>query len=215
MVGETIEKTRSIKDRVYNDLKQEIITLRLAPGHPLKEQDLAARFKVSRTPVREALKTLSHEGLVEIIPQKGAFVAQLDFIVIREIYQLREALEGLAARLAAPRIDMQELDRIEALLKSSKDVDEVEKAGRELHELIIQTAGNKRLSEMVKILRSQMIRIHYFTMRIPRRTQKSLQEHKEIISALRKKEKNLAEKVIKKHLRSSMESTLRAIVASR
>lgn len=216
--SKTLEKTTdasfSVKDRVYDELKQRIITLELSPGEPLKEQELATHFEVSRTPVREALGILDHEGLVEIIPQKGAFVAKLDFMIIREIYQLREVLEGLAARIAAPRIDIRKLDKIEKILDSSEDAAQIERKGRELHEFIIKAAGNRRLAEILRILQSQVMRIHYLTVRIPGRTEKSLQEHREIIAALRKRKGNLAERTVKRHIMSSMESTLRAIARS-
>lgn len=207
----TTKVSSSVKDKVYNELKQRIITLQLAPGEPIKEQELATRFEVSRTPIREALTILNHEGLVEIIPQKGAFVARLDFMMIREIYQLREVLEGLAARIAAPRIDIRKLNKIGKMLNGSEGVDQIEKAGRGLHEFIIEVAGNRRLAEIVRILQNQIMRVHYLTARIPGRTGKSLQEHRKIIAALRKRKSDLAEIAVKKHIISSMESTLREI----
>jgi len=208
-------KSVSAKEKVYDELKEDILTLKLSPGEPLREQELATRFGVSRTPVREALTKLNHEGLVEIIHQKGAFVARLDFTVIREIYQLREVLEGLAARLAASRIDFHKLEGIEKRLNNSEDAGEIEETGWRLHEYIIEAAGNKRLAEIVRVLGSQITRVHHFAARIPGRTKKSLEEHKQIIGALKKRDAKLAEMTVKKHIVSAMESTFRAVIKGR
>ena len=83
--------------KVYNEIKQDIVSARLHPGEPLLEEDLAKRLRVSRTPIRDALRKLDHEGLVRIVPNKGAFVRVLTPRDIREIYEVREALESFAA----------------------------------------------------------------------------------------------------------------------
>jgi len=202
----------SVKERVYRELRDQIVKLKLAPGTPLTEQQVASWFRVSRSSVREALSLLNHEGLVEIIPKKGAFVANLDIAIIREIYQLREVLEGLAARLAAPRIDTEELSRIERTLDTSEDASEIERAGRRLHELIIETAGNARLAGILRVLGSQILRIGLLVTKVSGRTEKSLQEHKRIIQALKKRDSGLAERAMKRHLLSTMHSTYRVVI---
>jgi len=89
-----------LSKRLYNILKKQILTLRLPSGRPLIEHEVAERFGASRTPVREILTRLSHEGLVDLIPRKGTFVSTVELTSVREIFQIREALEGIATKVA-------------------------------------------------------------------------------------------------------------------
>jgi len=198
-----------LKKKIYDILKGEIVTLRLSPGEPLLEQNLAKRFKVSRTPVREVLNRLNHEGLVELIPQKGAFVAKIGFTDAREIFQIREALEGIAAKISASRFTKEELDEFESAL-DTEDLEEAEKVGRKLHQSIVQKAENKRISGLIDMLRGQIERMYFFARNLPGREKRSLQEHREILQTLKMKNGELAEKVMRKH----MVSTLRTVIES-
>jgi len=198
-----------LKKKIYDILKGEIVTLRLSPGEPLLEQNLAKRFKVSRTPVREVLNRLNHEGLVELIPQKGAFVARIGFTDAREIFQIREALEGIAAKISASRFTKEELDEFESAL-DTEDLEEAERVGRKLHQSIVQKAENKRISGLIDMLRGQIERMYFFARNLPGREKRSLQEHREILQTLKMKNGELAEKVMRKH----MVSTLRTVIES-
>lgn len=198
-----------MKKRIYDILREKIVTLRLPPGEPLIEEKLAKRFKVSRTPIREVLNRLNHEGLVELIPQKGAFVARIGFTDAREIFQIREALEGIAAKISASRFTKEELDEFESAL-DTEDLEEAEKVGRKLHQSIVQKAENKRISGLIDMLRGQIERMYFFARNLPGREKRSLQEHREILQTLKMKNGELAEKVMRKH----MVSTLRTVIES-
>lgn len=198
-----------MKKKIYDILREKIVTLRLPPGEPLIEEKLAKRFKVSRTPIREVLNRLNHEGLVELIPQKGAFVARIGFTDAREIFQIREALEGIAAKISASRFTKEELDEFESAL-DTEDLEEAEKVGRKLHQSIVQKAGNKRISGLIDMLRGQIERMYFFARNLPGREKRSLQEHREILQTLKMKNGELAEKVMRKH----MVSTLRTVIES-
>ncbi len=198
-----------MKKRIYDTLREKIVTLRLPPGEPLIEEKLAKRFKVSRTPIREVLNRLNHEGLVELIPQKGAFVARIGFTDAREIFQIREALEGIAAKISASRFTKEELDEFESAL-DTEDLEEAEKVGRKLHQSIVQKAENKRISGLIDMLRGQIERMYFFARNLPGREKRSLQEHREILQTLKMKNGKLAEKVMRKH----MVSTLRTVIES-
>ncbi len=198
-----------MKKRIYDILREKIVTLRLPPGEPLIEEKLAKRFKVSRTPIREVLNRLDHEGLVELIPQKGAFVARIGFTDAREIFQIREALEGIAAKISASRFTKEELDEFESAL-DTEDLEEAEKVGRKLHQSIVQKAENKRISGLIDMLRGQIERMYFFARNLPGREKRSLQEHREILQALKMKNGELAEKAMRKH----MVSTLRTVIES-
>jgi DNA-binding GntR family transcriptional regulator len=192
-----------LKTKIYEILRNEIITLCLSPGEPLLEQTLARRFKVSRTPIREVLRRLNHEGLVEIIPQKGAFVAVIGLSDVHEVFQIREALEGLAARIAASRMDKGQLDSIEHKL-SERSMEEAAQAGARLHQFILEATENRRLLSMMEILKGQIDRLRAVAGRFPGRTSKSIEEHKEILTALKAKNGELAEKAMRRHIRSTM-----------
>jgi len=199
-----------LKKKIYDILKGEIVTFRLSPGEPLLEQNLAKRFKVSRTPVREVLRRLNHEGLVEIVPQKGAFVGRIGFTDVREIFQIREALEGLAAKISASRFTKKELDEFESAL-DTEDLDKAEKVGRKLHQIILEKAGNKRISNLIDILRSQLERMYFFAKNLPGREKRSLEEHREILQALQMKNGELAEKALRKHIVSTMRTVIESL----
>lgn len=198
-----------MKKKIYDILREKIVTLRLPPGEPLIEEKLAKRFKVSRTPIREVLNRLDHEGLVELIPQKGAFVARIGFTDAREIFQIREALEGIAAKISASRFTKEELDEFESAL-DTEDLEEAEKVGRKLHQSIVQKAENKRISGLIDMLRGQIERMYFFARNLPGREKRSLQEHREILQTLKMKNGELAEKAMRKH----MVSTLRTVIES-
>ena len=198
-----------MKKRIYDTLREKIVTLRLPPGEPLIEEKLAKQFRVSRTPIREVLNRLNHEGLVELIPQKGAFVAKIGFTDAREIFQIREALEGIAAKISASRFTKEELDEFESAL-DTEDLEEAEKVGRKLHQSIVQKAENKRISGLIDMLRGQIERMYFFARNLPGREKRSLQEHREILQTLKMKNGKLAEKVMRKH----MVSTLRTVIES-
>jgi len=199
-----------LKKKIYNILKKEIVTLRLPQGEPLPEQNLAQRFKVSRTPIREVLNKLNHEGLVELVPQKGAFVARIGLSDVREIFQIREALEGIAAKISASRFTKDELDEFETALDID-DLDKTEKIGRKLHHTILEKAGNKRISNLIDMLRGQIERMYFFARNLPGREKRSLQEHKEILRALQMKNGELAEKAMRKHIVSTMRTVIESL----
>jgi len=198
-----------LKNKIYKILKEEIVTLCLAPGEPLLEEKLAKRLKVSRTPIREVLNKLNHEGLVELIPQKGAFVARIGFTDVRELFQIREALEGLATKISASRFTKEELDEFESALVT-ENLDKAEEVGRKLHQTILEKAGNKRISSLIDVLRSQIERMYFLAKNLPGREKRSLEEHREILKALQMKNGELAEKAMRKH----MASTLRTVIES-
>lgn len=199
-----------MKNKIYKILKEEIVTLHLAPGEPLLEEKLAKRFKVSRTPIREVLNKLNHEGLVELIPQKGAFVARIGFTDVRELFQIREALEGLTAKISASRFTKEELDEFESAL-DTENLDKAEEVGRKLHQTILEKAGNKRISSLMDVLRNQIERMYFLAKNLPGREKRSSEEHKEILQALRMRNGELAEEVMRKHIVSTMQTVITSL----
>jgi len=199
-----------LKEKIYDTLRKEIITLRLSPGEPLLEKNLAKRFKVSRTPIREVLRRLNHQGLVEMIPNKGAFVARIGLSDVREIFQIREALEGIAAKISASRFRKEELDELESALNTD-DIEKAEEVGRKLHQIILEKAENKRITNLIDMLRGQIERMYFFAKNLPGREKRSLEEHREIIKALRTGDGELAEKAMRGHIISTLRTVIRSL----
>ena len=198
----------SQREKTYKAIKQAILSYEVKPGEPLAEEQIANKLGVSRTPVREALKELRKEGLVKIIHRKGAFVAEILSKDVEEIFLLREILECAAVKIAIPRLKEEDLIEMESLFNSiSKDIEmknykDIFDTDIKLHSLIVDTAGNRRLSKFLNILNGQVHRMRVLSATAPGRLNESLQEHKDILEALKKRDINLAEQRLKQHIRN-------------
>lgn len=207
----------SQREKTYKAIKQAIISYEVKPGEPLAEEQIANKLGVSRTPVREALKELRKEGLVKIIHRKGAFVAEISSKDVEEIFLLRETLECAAVKIAIPRLKEEDLIEMESLFNSiSKDIEmknykNIFDADIKLHSLIVNTAGNRRLSKFLNILNGQVHRMRVLSATTPGRLNKSLQEHKDILEALKKRDVDLAEQRLKQHIRNIKNTILKIL----
>lgn len=152
----------TLGNRVFNHLRDAILEGTLRPGDPLSEREIAATTKVSRVPVREALIRLEAKGLVSLVKDRGGIVRTFGIEEIRHLYEVRECLEGMAARLAAGRIDRDQLRKFERSLKSFRrgsDAAELAKLRRvneQLHEAISQSCGNPILQRALSDIRGQI-----------------------------------------------------------
>ena len=183
-----IETVRDLKGEVYKILRNGIASGDLAPGTRLKEADLVRDLAVSRTPIREALNQLSKEGLIEIIPRRGAFVKQWNKEEALEILLIREALESLAARLATERITPEQIDRLAGYMEDyEKGRLEYTEADRLFHSDIVQACGMTRLIDMIKNLYDtlRMNKILAGSFESQERIRNSMAEHLRIVEAMR------------------------------
>src|SRR5574337_1028176 len=178
-----------LADAVYEALRRAIVEREFDAGEPLTEHDLCRRFGTSRTPVREALAKLERDHLVRVVPKKGAFVRPVSHDEIRELYQVREALEALAVRLAAPRLDREELTGFEARFQELKSrgakikYTEVRALGEEFHGYLIKQSGNGKLMEFLEQIREQIRAVWTMSILAPRRVQGLIHEHLSMIEA--------------------------------
>jgi DNA-binding GntR family transcriptional regulator len=206
-----------LADSVYDALRRDILDGRFDAGEPLTEQELSHRYGVSRTPVREALAKLERDRLVRVVPKKGAFVHTVSHDDVRELYQLREALEGLAVRLAAPRLDRIELAGFEARFRELEargaraSAAEVRVLGSEFHGFLVKQAGNARLLEMLEQIREQVRPVWTISTLAPRRVQGLVREHLAIIDALGRPDARRAERLMTRHVRRVRETIFRLI----
>ena len=202
---------------VYEALRRDIVEREFVPGEPLTEQDLSRRYGVSRTPVREALAKLERDRLVRVVPKKGAFVRSISHDDVRELYQIREALEALAMRLAAPRFDRGELQGFTARFRELKargataTPDEVRALGEEFHTAVLKRAGNARLVEALEQIREQIRPVWTMAVVAPRRVQGLVHEHLAILDALTKADARRAERLMAQHVRRVRDTIFRLL----
>lgn len=204
-----------LKDLAYEKIKNDIIKGKLNSNQILKENEIADSLGISRTPVREAFQRLEREGFIHLIPYKGAMVNKLDLNDIKELSQAREALEGMAARLACGRIKIEKLLKIEELFRSVDNLDTIEnqekcyKLGRLLHDEILKACGNKIIVNYVKTLLSQFERVMLMSRRAKGRAEEAYNEHLEIIKAIKKNDPDLAEKKMREHINKVVNDAIR------
>lgn len=151
----------SMSDHVFESLREAITSLKLPPGSPVVEATVARQLGVSTTPVREALQRLARDGLLVLNRYRGAQVIEMSSEDVREIYQLREALEPLAVRLAVPNFTPADIAEVEALLRESaesianSDWERLSNCNREFHGMFIARCGNERLQSVLQNLQDQ------------------------------------------------------------
>lgn len=218
-----LERNPRIKaSRVSKRLFDLILDGRLEPGTYLREREVAAEFKVSRTPVREALRQLARDGYVRLIPRVGAQVNELSLQDLFDVFDVRRCLEPFAARLAAERLTPEaraELRQIRKVFKkemtgqpSAEVLQRHMAADRRLHQLSLELSGNRRITQVV----SHMTELTLLTNRrlgTDQRIRKSAQEHLEIVEALLRSDAAAAEVAMARHLLQAMED-IRDIILS-
>jgi DNA-binding GntR family transcriptional regulator len=201
------QQRQSHAESVYEALKRDILSGALPPGATLREEELARRHEVSRTPVREALGRLESEGLAARHQGTGLLVSELGPDEIIDLYVLREALEGLAARIAASRRTEIDLARLDVLAKLGQqaaqegDVARAGKLGAEFHFLIWRIAGNRPLLRAINGVHDAVQRFHHNTLQYPGRLEQSAQEHIDILEAIRNRNDAQAEQIAIEHVR--------------
>jgi len=201
----------SLVDQVRDSIHAAITSGRLDPGDRLREIPLSKHFGVSTTPVREALRRLESEGLVQVQPRRGAVVMALEDAVVSDLYDLRLILEVEAVRLAAAEPDL-ELGRVYGLLgELERLVDEGDAAFAEadvrLHRAINDLGGNRELAAEAERVhrRIQAARVRAS---VPGRLRTAQDQHAEIVEALRKRDPELAQEAVRRHITSAKENVL-------
>ncbi|NEV00483.1 GntR family transcriptional regulator [Bradyrhizobium uaiense] len=209
------------RDQAYARIRDLVMSGEFAPDEPLSERSLSDRLALGRTPVREALKALAKDGLLTIHPMRGTFVRQLSFDDLREIHELRLALEGMAAYLAATRGPTEglaqcarELRRIKS--RAAIDVEEAQQAGWSFHDELFRATGNSRLVQAYDNLRAQSgLALQKMPQYNVERTRQAVSEHLDIHAAVEAQDPEGAQQLMWRHLSSAFEARLRALGAVR
>lgn len=195
-----------LRDVVFNTLRQAILTGELKPGERLMEIHLANKLGVSRTPIREAIRKLELEGLVTMIPRRGAEVAQITEKSMNDVLEVRRALDALCVELACERITEEDLARLKQACEAfeaavrTKDIKKVAKADVELHDIIVQATGNQRLVQLINNLSEQMYRYRFEYIKDISQHQRLIDEHRMIYESIVKKDKEGASQAAHVHI---------------
>lgn len=206
-----------LRDVVFNTLRQAILRGELKPGERLMEIQLANKLGVSRTPIREAIRKLELEGLVLMIPRKGAEVAEITEKNMLDVLEVRRALEELAVKLACERIteeEIQELkDAADAFQKilSEKDITKIAEADEAFHDVIFKSTGNDRLIQLLNSLREQMYRYRLEYLKREEYHPQLLEEHQQIIDRITRKDQSKAAELIDRHIGNQVDVMLEMI----
>lgn len=199
-----MERHQTLRERILETIREAILRGTLKPGERVSEPDLAERFGISRTPIREAFRQLESEGYLTVIPRKGAVVAALSEREVEEFYAIKSILEGYAAQLAAENLTEKDIDRLESInerleqLAKENDVKTFFKVHNEFHELFIKAAGNEKLFDMINQLVMKFNRPRIASLSLPGRMQISVEEHKKLLTAFRERNSDAADNLVKK-----------------
>ena len=204
-----LDSYKPLRDLVLEAIRSAIMNGTLQPRERLMEIQLAEELGVSRTPIREALRKLELEGFIVMVPRKGAYVADLSFKDIADVFEIRAALEGLAAGLAAERITEDELENMERLIVgkqeaiNSGDIDKLVEVDTSFHELLYKASRNNRLAAIISNLREQIQRFRLTSLSFPGRNKESLQEHKQLVEAIQARDSQLARQLAQEHIENA------------
>ncbi|MCL7749229.1 GntR family transcriptional regulator [Halalkalibacter alkaliphilus] len=204
-------KTDSVFDHIYKGIKDGLIK----SGETLSERGLASELNVSRTPVREALRRLENYGLVEPEPHKGVKVISFSEEKVKQLYQVREVLEGLGAKLLAEKANPKDIERLEMLLaeaeKAAKnnDIDLLRNINSQFHIEIASSTNNLYLINTMQTLQSHISVCMGTSLKVTGRPLENIEEHHLILDAIKRGEPDFAEAVTKYHVRKSMENVLK------
>lgn len=205
-----------LKHKVYEAIKKRIIDLSLLPNEQLAEQRLADSLGVSKSPVREALQSLEREGLVYTLPFKGCFVARITEKGIREVFQLREALETFCVKEACEVFSPEAIAKARKILAGAEDCLRMNDIKRcyacnlRFHAFLITNNKNDRISQTYATLRDHLDRYRNIGRHITGRVARSHQEHILIMEALEQQERTLVEQRMSDHLRSVLNEFLQS-----
>jgi len=207
----------SLKDRVYQNIKFQIMKGTLKPGTRLLEKELSKAMNISRAPIREAFNRLEKEGFITIIPRKGAAVSNITTQMIEDIFEIRESLESLAVKKSIGKISIEKLEKVGDSFR--KFIDKPTNAenciqylalDKKFHDFLSQNCGNKKLIELLANLQEQIHWLRNISLKRITFTG-SVREHLAIIKALKKNDEKLIIKALLQHLKRAKESSLMEI----
>lgn len=207
----------SLEEKVYLSLEEQIISQKLRPGESVTEMKLSRELGVSRTPVREALQRLDREGLIKLIPNKGAVVLGISEKDLIDIYKIRMRLEGLAARIAAENTNLEfcrELcDNVDltGFYMEKGDIEKVKNLDSEFHDIIYRSCESRMLGKTLSELHRYIASYRKLSLAADGRIERSLAEHREIYDAITRGDAAAADALMSEHVARALENLLTII----
>lgn len=204
------EDNYSLSSRVFRTIRENILSGKYTTDEELKEKSIGEELGVSRTPVREALRQLELEGLVTIIPNKGAYVVGISRKDIRDIYEIRSRLEGLCARWAAVNITEEQLEELEENIYLSDfhsakgNSQQVVELDNKFHEILYNASDSRELRHVLLDFHHYVQRVRKITLAVPARAVNSNDEHRKIVEALKRHDADEAECLANEHMMNTI-----------
>lgn len=210
-----MQETDGLASKAYYKMRDAILRGELAPGEVLFETYQADKLGMSRTPVREALKVLARDGFVEKVSSGGHIVPRRSVEDLRELFELRESLEGLASRCAALRAtdtEIKELEHLCDVYERAKGLEAWNQIGSEFHNKIFAASRNSRLTRFLDSLKAQIALTRRWALQSTRsRQDMAIREHRAILNAIKAHDPSAAESRARAHVRRSYEANLRVL----
>jgi DNA-binding GntR family transcriptional regulator len=200
-----MEKHLTLREKILENIRDAIISGAIKAGSRVSEPDLAERYGISRTPIREAFRQLESEGYLTVIPRRGAVVSEFSEKDVEEFYAIKSILEGYAARRACGKLSAKELERLQTInnrlaeLAFHHDFKAFFKIHNDFHDVFIKAADNEKLRELINSLVTRFQRLRMMSISLPGRMDISVQEHQKIIEAFRRKDEETAEMLVRKN----------------
>jgi len=200
-----MEKHLTLREKILENIRDAIISGSLKAGSRVSEPELAERYGISRTPIREAFRQLESEGYLTVIPRRGAVVSEFSQKDVEEFYAIKSILEGYAARGACEKLTEKELGRLQAVndrlaeLAEHNDIKTFFRVHGDFHDMFIKAADNEKLRELISSLVTRFQRLRLMSLSLPGRMRISVQEHEKIIEAFRNKDAETAETLVRKN----------------
>jgi DNA-binding GntR family transcriptional regulator len=207
-------RAKTLHQEVAEQIREMIRKGTLVRGQKIDEKVLCEAMGVSRTPVRESLRILHSEGLIDLIPHKGAYVSQPRIEEIKDMFEVMSVLEGMCARVATQKMKEKDFRKIEALHKKlewhyqNRNHEAYLDVNNDLHVCIQQLAGNKALLEVINALRGKISLYRHRQLYHKDRFDRSMQEHRDVLEAFRKRNSDVAESIMKNHLIKQCEALM-------
>jgi len=216
-----LDSYQPLREVVCETLRNAIVEGILKPGERLMEIHVSEELGVSRTPVREAIRKLELEGFVVMIPRRGTYVSNLSIKDINEVFEVRTALDILAAGMAAERITEEELERMERLLVEigeyieQDDIAKIVEADSQFHDILYSASRNARLVGIINNLREQLTRFRSISMSYPGRLKEMLGEHTRMVESLGRRNVTLAKRLAGEHMANAEQTLLKNMLEGR
>lgn len=207
-----------VREQVYRAIKNDILSRTYRMGERLSPNDLAEKHRTSKTPIKEALRMLEHEGLVEAIPRVGYFVSHMTLQDVQDLFQLRLILEGASAELAAQHITAQELQELEGIpccwvTGDLETYHQYLKDNRAFHVKVAQATRNQELAELVGSVLDRMHSLLLWELELRNRPEEFAEEHHDLVEALVKRDGALARKVMEAAIEKARDALWAAVVS--